>query len=552
MKLLKNYILVILIFSATVSAQDPDTLFNYYIKSKSDNQKLIFNNANESPDGRKKSSLLVTENLIRYNFNRFTTAQKALLKRMLGRLKLQKSVVSPSGIFRIHYDTTGVHKPAYSIDDLAQILDDVYKFEVNKLGYPAPPSDGKAGGDSKYDVYIRRHSSNWGITRIENEVKSGNWTSFMEIDNDFSDKRIKGLNAVKITCAHEFHHAIQVGNFAYRPGDVWYHEITSTSMEEFMYDEVNDYYYEIYNYMHNLNKPLPRSPRNGYDTTIWNIYLKDRFGIGIIKEIWSLMRADRAVNAIAKVLISKGTTFKKEFEEFSDWLYFTGSRAKKGKFFEEATNYPELKAVNKFIFKEENYSKEMIYKTEPFSNNFVTFIDSSVTPANNITFRITNSDYSSTITGNETFSVTFTFTKGSVNGKKIVRNYYEKVYIPNGETYIGTSFFFNNERAKDVIMPIESTFPKFVFPQPYKPEIHQGLFFTTVNNKNSSAKLYVFSLTMELLYSGELVLQANGKYPIVRWNGITDSGERLSSGVYIYIVDSNTKLTKGKFVVLNE
>lgn len=551
MKLIKTCTLLILFFSAVVSAQDPDSLFNYFIGNNSIEGEIAVGDRNESVDG-KKPSLLTTENLIRYNFNQFSGAQQALLKGMLTRLELHKSVVSPSGFFRIHYDTSGVHKPAYSIDNLAKILDDVYSYEITELGYPAPPADGEKGGDSKYDIYIRKNTANWGVTHIEDKVVDNTWTSYMELDNDFSDKRVTGLDAVRITCAHEFHHAIQVGNFTFSPSDVWYHEITSTSMEEFMYDDVNDYYFEIHHYMNDLSVSLPSSPKNGYDTTIWNLYLKKKFGIGIIKEIWFAMRENRAINAIAAVLLSKGSNFKKEFDEFSTWLYFTGSRAKEGKYFEEAASYPLLKPANEFSFTEGNYSKEMLYLTKPVSNNFITFIDSSVTPKNEITVKITNSDYSSTVSGYQTFPVAFTFTKGDDDGEKIIKDYYYKLQINDGNQYIGTEFFFNGNLASEGVDPADNDLAEFVFPQPYKPAKHESLFFTTQNNDQNYAKLYIFSITMELLYSGELDLQENGKYPIVRWNGKTDSGKRLSSGIYIYVVDSNDKLTKGKFAVLNE
>lgn len=548
---MKNYILVFILFSTIVSAQNLDSLFNHFVRAESSQLEIKIENSNEMQDGR-KPSLLTTKNLIRYNYSRFSNQQQAVLESMLTRIPTHTSKVSPSGFFRIHYDTSGINKPAYSVDELAQILDDVYDFEVNQLGYISPPSDGTSGGDDKYDVYIRTNTNNWGVTHIENRIQNDTWTSYMEIDNDFSDKRVTGIDAVKITCAHEFHHAIQVGSYAFRPEDTYYHEITSTSMEEFMYDDVNDYYFEISNYLDNLNNSLSKSPQNGYDTTIWNLFLKKRFGIEIIKDIWILMREDRAMNAIARAIFAKGSTFKKEFEEFSNWLYFTGSRAQGDKYFEEASFYPELKPVNKFSFNDANYFKEMIYQTNPVSNNFITFIDSTTTPANEITVRITNSDYSSAIVGNTSIPVTFTFNKGTEDGEKIAKDYYGKVSVPSGESYIGNEFFMNGDFTSETVDPVDNDLAEFVFPQPYYPSKHPNLFFTTEYNGENAAKLYIFSLTMELLYSSELPLQENGKYPIVRWNGLTEDGERLSSGVYIYVVDSNDKLTKGKFAVLNE
>ena len=91
------------------------------------------------------------------HFNDFNFEQQNIIQDILSRPDRETSIVSPSGIFRIHYDTTGVHTPDYfngientiqlSVDSLAIALDSSYNFEINKLGYDAPPSDGTDGGD---------------------------------------------------------------------------------------------------------------------------------------------------------------------------------------------------------------------------------------------------------------------------------------------------------------------------------------------------------------------------------------------------------------------
>ena len=52
--------------------------------------------------------------------------------------------------------------------------------------------------------------------------------------------------------------------------------LTSTSMEEFVYDDVNDYYAYMDSYFNNTDAAMPK--QNGYNIAIWNIYLKDNFG----------------------------------------------------------------------------------------------------------------------------------------------------------------------------------------------------------------------------------------------------------------------------------
>ena len=68
-------------------------------------------------------------------------------------------------------------------------------------------------------------------------------SSYLEIDNDYANpiyQQTKGLDALRVTIAHEFHHAIQFGY--YQGSDsIWWQESTSTWMEEVVYPDVDDY-----------------------------------------------------------------------------------------------------------------------------------------------------------------------------------------------------------------------------------------------------------------------------------------------------------------------
>ena len=92
------------------------------------------------------------------------------------------SVVSPSGKFRIHFDTTNVNgnQPflydangqripnstrAY-VDSVAQVCDHVYHVEVDSFGYPPPPSDSGVGGGNEYDIYISPNPYYLGPVRL--------------------------------------------------------------------------------------------------------------------------------------------------------------------------------------------------------------------------------------------------------------------------------------------------------------------------------------------------------------------------------------------------
>jgi hypothetical protein len=224
------------LFSQTLPKDQLDKLFNDITSSRN------IGAVNEYKIGHKPDKCgFVPLNSIKTHLNEFTYEQQMVLKPLLTRPGLQTSIVSPSGFFRIHYDTTGINRPNYTkvtdnlppqilfalyLDSVAIAADSAYNFEINKLGYPPPPSDDTAGGDNKYDIYLELFNQYYGDTQFEGTKGP----SYMEVNSNFTGFPTQGINAVRVTVAHEFHHSIQVGNYIYRDLDAWFHEMTSTSM----------------------------------------------------------------------------------------------------------------------------------------------------------------------------------------------------------------------------------------------------------------------------------------------------------------------------------
>jgi hypothetical protein len=225
---------------------------------------------------------------IKLNFNYFTLEQQNILKPLLQRKVKQTSMVSPSGFFRIHYDTTGSQTPIYDPSltanenayQVALAADSAYRFEVNFLTFPPPPSDNGEGGDDRYDIYITTADGNYGFTQPETALGNDKWTSYMEIHYSFqgSGFATHGLGAMRVTVAHEFHHSIQMGNYILRWEDSFFYELTSTSMEEFVFNTVNDYYAYMHSYFNSTDKSFSDPSHSGYDMAIWNIYIVNYYG----------------------------------------------------------------------------------------------------------------------------------------------------------------------------------------------------------------------------------------------------------------------------------
>lgn len=84
-----------------------------------------------------------------------------------------------------------------------------------------------------------------------------------------------------------------------------------------------------------------------------------------------------------------------------------------------------------------------------------------------------------------------------------------------------------------------------VYPNPYKPSSgHKKITFARLT---AHTKLKIFNIAGELVYDKEEDTP-QGELP---WDVVNDSGEKLASGVYIYLImNNNGHKAKGKFAVI--
>ena len=293
---------------------------------------------------------------------------------------------SPGGFFKVHFTRSGSHAvyqpnittggiPNYVLG-AARIFDSVYTHIIVTLGYPLPPSDGgyAEGVDSLYDVYLTNLGGTlFGLTFPDSlqfdGIGSIRATSFIGIDNDyqessFSTYNSRPLDAVRVTAAHEYFHAVHFGiDFTemenYTGGAqqrrYWY-EMSATWMEEEIYDDINDYYSVLPFFFNRpresiqqFNGPADFHP---YGSCVFPIFLTEKYGVDIVKSIW-LKCGSMGVGPnfliatqIAIDSASGGTeNFRSVFGEFAIWNFFTGSRAASappGVGYSERAFYPEI------------------------------------------------------------------------------------------------------------------------------------------------------------------------------------------------------------------
>ncbi|MBU0983171.1 MAG: hypothetical protein KKA42_04835 [candidate division Zixibacteria bacterium] len=281
---------------------------------------------------------------------------RALYVALATRPVRQTGIISPSGFFRLHYDTVDIHAvplgdsngngtPDY-IDNCAAYLDTSLDSHLT-LGYILPPGDGTAGGDSLYDVYFSEIMS-YGITypdgagpeswndAISYMVMNNNFIGFP--DNDDPEGDIQG--SAKVTAAHEFHHAVQI---SYEAGQgIWYAELDATHIEDLIFDQVND----NYNYLNSfMSRPAQSLMRRGnlheYGAFVWGLYVSQRFDTSLMRAAWEGSRfSGDVLGSLSDTLMSRyGWTLDSAFAEFCTWNYMVALRDD-GLHYEEAWYYP--------------------------------------------------------------------------------------------------------------------------------------------------------------------------------------------------------------------
>jgi hypothetical protein len=223
-------------------------------------------------------------------------------------------------------------------------LETVWDKEIGELGYRAPQDDSDSlndGGGPELDVYLDDIGtptvSLFGYCTTDDPDAEDPFvfvfSAYCVLDNDYSAVQFgvppEEHGFLKVTAAHEFHHASQ---FAYDGvEDLWFMEGTATNMEETVYPTVNDNVFFL-----NLYSPLtrPASPldRGGfgdseYGSWIFWRFLEEKLYRGdpnVIRRVWNRARAELptdpdeySLQAAARVLRNDGIHLADAFVRFA-------------------------------------------------------------------------------------------------------------------------------------------------------------------------------------------------------------------------------------------
>jgi hypothetical protein len=293
----------------------------------------------------------------RTNLDQLSLSEQQTLKEYLSRPTLDKSYDSPGGSYKIHYTLEGQNAvapddidPANGIPDyvdwVASYCDSAHSCIHDNLGYLLPPADGSEGGDSKYDIYIM-HILYYGYTQPESPGPEtwNDYTSYIVIHNNYigfppnEDPEGQQKGAAKVTCAHEYFHAVQMGYNLL--SEYWYMEVSSTWMEEICYPEVNDNYNYFADFFTCPHESLYATFGNHeYSAFIFNRFLDQNFDTAIVRDIWEgFIESSDILAVINSGLVDYGSNLYEAISEFAKWNWCT-SYKDDGNHYEDGADYP--------------------------------------------------------------------------------------------------------------------------------------------------------------------------------------------------------------------
>lgn len=494
------------------------------------------------------------------NWDKFDEIQRTNIKKSLERPKLQANIVSPSGKFRIHFDTTGVNEPflfdefgnkisgswRMYIDSVAKYIDSVYQVEVGLIGFDFNFNDDTLGGGEEYDIYIQNLPEGlYGETVFDYSSplprggKVQRYLSYMRIDNSYSESSYytRGIDALKVTLAHEFGHAIQLLSYGLWEKDLWFYEMTSTWLEEAVFDEVNDYYAYLPGFFKSTNTPIYL--HDGYDLAILGIFLQERFTHKVIVKAWENIRDHPPLPAIEFALNSFNSSLKREFVEFSLWNYYTGGRAKVG-YYKEAGNYPEVRFETQQPIAITSNEVNVENSMGPLSTQYYMFIWRNDT----VVAMISNVNLNAAFNHSE---------------DEFYFQYHITVNAPSDYTSLGNGLKaklkvsdFDNWGSLNILSSLVAfAGGKNVYPNPFYADGVEKILIP-VGNWNDEVELKIFTPGLDLVYSNRVRPEFNFGNYFVSWNGRNSAGDLVGTGVYIYFISYGKEEKLGKFVLIRK
>lgn len=349
-KIIKLINFIILLLSISAYSQDVD-FSNQLINQMNE----IVNQSNSNMRfGKPVTRNCITSILleVKKNWDRLTPQAKSFFSPYTARPTLTNEQIGCSTNFCFHYTLIGADAvpsldansngfPDY-VDQMASVFENVWT-QYQTRNYTMPPLDGTAGGSNKYDVYIGNIGlTTYGFVSPENVIgdnpqsssltEADAMTSWMGMNNNYSwAAPISVLNAIKVTAAHEFFHAVQFGTTSSNTNFI--SEATAAWSEDEIYPGIDDniqYLTSIFNNTTNKGSDIALNYNNSsldgngaaynghwYGAWIFFRYLSEKTNPDIIRQIYNKTISLYEIPAINDVLtLNYNTNFNTIFKDY--------------------------------------------------------------------------------------------------------------------------------------------------------------------------------------------------------------------------------------------
>ncbi|MFZ1728842.1 MAG: T9SS type A sorting domain-containing protein [Bacteroidota bacterium] len=472
----------------------------------------------------------------------------------------QTSIVSPSGKFRIYYDTSGIDEAAMLTGDsirmpnsahqyaqtVALVFDSVYQAEVTDIGFDPPPFEETL---TKYEIFLKDfRGSLYGQTMFNLPLPSSGtvrptYASHMEIDNDFLGYETRGLNGLRVTAAHEFHHMVQLGSYGLWMNDRWMHEMSSTYFEEAVYPQVNDYIQYIRTFMRFTSRAMWVWGADGYELVLWPIFLDQKYDRTIIRDIWVGMRQLEPMTSMRDAIQARGGDMSADLCSWANANFFTGYRS--------SQISPQVYGDAPSLARAQMFANMQLVGESAQTNG-------SLQPTGAAYIRVFRGiDTVSFVVANTSVSAAIARSPVGVNFELEVRaSGWDDTFTPLGN---GWAYHFSAEEANALCISVleggsssavERDLP---FPNPFNPNEFSRMQFPLPRNiVENRADLYIYSVSMNLVASreGQPIELDNSFGAFVGYDARTESGNTIPSGVYFYVIKYGKESKTGKFAVI--
>jgi hypothetical protein len=468
------------------------------------------------------------------------------------------------GGYTVHFDTTGIDTPALLdasgvaipgsarafVDSVFASLEYVGTLEIQTLGYGPLPSDGTLSGGPEYDIFIVELSNMYGYTTPDGSPpEGGTSTTFITIDNDFvfvRPAKNRGIPGLNVTIAHEFHHALQIGNYGFWQEHTYYHEITSTWMEDVAYPAVHDYYNYLsasWGQFRNPDRAFTSNDLICYSRGIWGQYIAKKFGRGMMRATWEQIRFAVPLTAIDRALRTQGYDVATAFAEWTLWNHFTGSHSNAAKYYTDGADYPEMTAA---AVEYTPPSRDISGSLAAFASRYYQLQRSPDT----MTVIVSNVDLNGALGqgAGGTYAFEFRSAKTDESYKLTPIGLYGRLNVTN--PVLWSCWYVVGDTVRRNIDPA-SIVEGRAFPNPFLPGKHTRVALPITGDAPVSGSVAVYTSGMDLVYaSGNVTSTWYLDRQMFFWDGTGNDGATVPSGVYFYVVDLGGRRVTGKIALV--